>query len=904
VSSISKMLFTVADRLFYEPMDRYAVNANAFLEPVRLMLPPGWQIHRKDLWFNASPRGLTLPVQGWKIHVSATQANARELLQRIVPLLVRENISFKFALDPLVLSIITGKGWSISGVGKFITIYFGDETQFINTAEELHRATIGIEGPYIVSDRRYAESKVIYYRYGGISPIGVSNVKGEKTLVLSTPDGRLVPDERSSRFVLPQWINDPFPEAQASPGDPPTTLKMGRYTVRSLLALSSCGAVYLADDTATGAQVVIKQARPLLNFTPGGDDSIRLLEREYRLLRKIEGTGIAPRPQDFFAEGEQSYLVEEYLTNSTPLRFYSGSRTVVLYTKPTREQLEAFWSEYKRIFLRIAQLLDVLHKHGIVFMDFSHNNVLVSQDGQDLRLIDLEGAFEIGRDGPSHLSTPGFVSVSDLEADSPGFANDYFAFGATMLSFLLPMNTLMLLDPVAHIRFLQAITADFGLPAVLEELIVRLMSRDAAARPSFAEVRAALENAEVRSAPKLQVRDDLDLACEETIEGVVRHILDVAGYDRADRLFPSDPKVFITNPLSIAYGACGVAWSLKAITGDLSSRITDWILQQRIDADSYPPGLYLGMAGIAWVFKHIGLEEKAEELMRLSWEHPLLAESPDMVYGLAGWGMAQLRFFVDTGKEEYLRQAIKAGDILASTARDENGACYWPQSTGAVTLGFAHGSSGISIFLLHLYLLADDEKFLHLGKRALDFDIAAAVPNIEGALSWQVRRVPGAPGMPYLRYGSAGVGLALIHYYRALGDEYYKRVLDQLLPDTIRKYGIYPGRFVGLTGIGEFLLALREIESYDAISTAALQRVITGILLFRVNTEKGVAFPGYELYRFSCDYATGSAGIALFLHQYRTRQNGSFLLDDVLSKTKRPRASVPAVHEKGLIPAV
>ncbi len=883
MSSISKMLFTIADRFFYEPLDRYAVNHDAFFDPVQKMLPADWKLDRHGMWFNVTPPEYKLPIQGWKIHVSATQANALTLLERVVPVLVKRNLPFKFALDPLVLSIITGKGWSSAGAGKFITVYFENQEQFVSAAEELHCATKGLEGPFVVSDRRYGDSKVIYYRYGGLSYKEVMTARGERTLVIFAPDGRAVPDERLSRFVLPEWVTDPFPGPHAaSPGESPGALKNNRYKIRSPLARSSCGGVYLAEDTLTQTQVVIKQARPLLNFTPSGDDAVRLLKREYRLLKKVEESEIAPRLLDFFEEDDQAYLVEEYIANSTTLRFYCGPRTVVLLTRPTRAKVEAFWSEYKRICLRVAELLQALHNDGILFMDFSHNNVLISNDGERLKLIDLEGAFEMASDGPSHLLTPGFVSVSDLNA-APAFSHDYFAFGATMLSYIMPVNAMMLLDPDAPARFLKSITADFGLPPELEPLITRLLHSDSALRPSLVEVSNELEKMNVHSDPAYRPENDTAEAAQKSIQGVVEHILNVTSYDRTDRLFPSDPKIFVTNPLSIAFGACGVAWALKKITGDVPSRVTEWMLQQPVNADLYPPGLYLGMAGIAWVFKELGLQQEAEELMRMSWEHPALTEAPDIFYGLAGWGIAQLRFFFDTSNEEYLAQAKRAGDLLLASAKEENGRCYWSQSGNAVTLGFAHGSSGISVFLLYLYLATGEERYLNMGKRALDFDIAAAIPNAEGAISWPVRRVPGAPGVPYFRYGSAGVGLALVRYYRALGLPQYREILEKMFPDTCRKYGIYPGRFIGLAGIGEFLLDLGEIEPFAAKCHEALQRNIAGTLLFQVDTENGVAFPGYELYRFSCDFATGSAGIALSLHRYLTRRTSDFFLDELMA---------------------
>ena len=86
--------------------------------------------------------------------------------------------------------------------------------------------------------------------------------------------------------------------------------------------------------------------------------------------------------------------------------------------------------------------------------------------------------------------------------------------------------------------------------------------------------------------------------CDETY--IVTHLNSVADYKRRDRLYPADPRIFSTNPLSLAYGAAGVTYALYKITGTVPQAAVDWTLQHRITPTEYAPGLYLGMAGIAW----------------------------------------------------------------------------------------------------------------------------------------------------------------------------------------------------------------------------------------------------------------------------------------------------------------
>jgi hypothetical protein len=51
---------------------------------------------------------------------------------------------------------------------------------------------------------------------------------------------------------------------------------------------------------------------------------------------------------------------------------------------------------------------------------------------------------------------------------------------------------------------------------------------------------------------------------------------------------------------------------------------------------------------------------------------------------------------------------------------------------------------------------------------------------------------------PYWKMGSAGVGMAMLRYYRLLGEEKYKDMLELIYFDTNKKYTLFPGLFNGL----------------------------------------------------------------------------------------------------------
>src|SRR5688572_4805273 len=94
---------------------------------------------------------------------------------------------------------------------------------------------------------------------------------------------------------------------------------------------------------------------------------------------------------------------------------------------------------------------------------------------------------------------------------------------------------------------------------------------------------------------RTQILAEVRLVLEQTAAYLVR----TAAYERSDRLWPGEQELYTTNPLSLAYGACGPALLLHELDR-LPAQATEWILGKPVTAEEYPPGLYLGLGGIAY----------------------------------------------------------------------------------------------------------------------------------------------------------------------------------------------------------------------------------------------------------------------------------------------------------------
>jgi lantibiotic modifying enzyme len=311
---------------------------------------------------------------------------------------------------------------------------------------------------------------------------------------------------------------------------------------------------------------------------------------------------------------------------------------------------------------------------------------------------------------------------------------------------------------------------------------------------------------------------------------------------------------------------------------ELPRALVEWIERQGLDPRQYPPGLYFGLSGMACALWDIGQHERALEAIRLAIRHPMGDEAFDWFHGKAGIGAACLKFYRVTKDQEYLEAACQVADQLKSTARLDAGRLFWSHR-GEVPFGLGHGASGAAMFFVQLYQLTNDPDHLEVAKAALQFDLDGGLPNLDGGLSWPYKTGTRAPLLPYYRYGSAGVGMAVLRLLQATGEARYTDALEAIVLDTNRKYAVGTGLFLGLTGLGEFCL-----DAYDCLGESRFlemaKRIASGLLLFAIPRDEGIAFPGERLLRISCDYGTGSAGVALFFQRLVTRKRSLIGMDD------------------------
>lgn len=870
---LDKFMYTLMDELFYEPVEtRY----RPFLEYRTLVtdllseLSDDWMITRDGFWFFVHPSNqFDMPDQGWKVHVSATIGNAASILSKAARVALVNGVPFKFALDKNVQATMSSKRWARGGSGKFITMYPSDLSSFKSLLEQLYAELREDEGPYILSDKRYRDCRVLYYRYGGMLRTSRMDIKGDKILVIITPNGEAIPDVRTPYFSLPAWVTDPFPGEKSEHQE---IVLNDKYVVKKALAFSNSGGVYMAEERGTGREVIIKEARAHTAMDDQGNDAIKLLKKEHVLLELLRGADVAPTPVESFHAWENFFLAEEYL-DGIDIREIMLTQSPLMQVWPSLEDISQYYEIYRRIIKAFAQAVELLHQRGIVFGDLSAKNIKIDPSTFTVRLIDFEGAFKPDVDQPTYLYTPGFKSVASIRKNTQGFEDDFFALAANMLYMLFPISAISTLRGDLYDTVLKILLTDVGWA---QTEVFNIISSLAKNEMTCARACELLDKPAQMLPPSYA--DDIDVdSCDKISQELGSFILANIRPDRDDSLFPADPFIHRTNPLSLGFGACGVLYTLKKCDLEIPKSACDWVEKKldKVKPDDLPPGLLTGASGIAWSLWELGFEDRAVALMRMANQSALLKDHHSYLYGMAGIGMANLYFYLRTKDPSYLSMANDLADSLLRIAQESDRGIYW-ENDGLLHLGYGYGQSGVALFFLRLFELSGKEEFLSEGRRALEFDLSHAEEREKGILSFP--RAPADPTiLPYLEEGSAGIAKVAIRY--GMWDDR----LEMILADLHRKYA----GFVGLLyGLGSLIDVLTDafLFSNNSKFLEMAKRPLAGIRdIYLIKQKEGSATPGDNLFRVSCDYATGVAGVLRTFHRFTHLAEADFVLDEVIS---------------------
>ncbi|MBS2015084.1 MAG: protein kinase [Deltaproteobacteria bacterium] len=265
----------------------------------------------------------------------------------------------------------------------------------------------------------------------------------------------------------------------------PGSIIAGRFEVERRVSAGGMSAVFRAKDLRGGPEVAIK----VLYGRDAGEHRERLY-REARILEKLSHPGIVKHVGHGETETGDPYLAMEWIAGET------------LGKRLARTGLTM--GESVRLITRVAETLAVAHSKGIIHRDIKPGNLLLrDQDIDRPALIDFGiarmglGASAITNTGVM-LGTLGYMAPEQARGNKQLDARaDVFALGSVLFKCITGLPAFagddeiailakMLFEAPPRVRDIRK-----DVPAALDDLLARMLSRDARERPADGGVVAA-----------------------------------------------------------------------------------------------------------------------------------------------------------------------------------------------------------------------------------------------------------------------------------------------------------------------------------------------------------------------------------------------------------------------------
>lgn len=247
------------------------------------------------------------------------------------------------------------------------------------------------------------------------------------------------------------------------------------YERMGLLGTGGMGEVHLARDPALGREVAIKLVLPDLHGEPM---ILERLQREARMMSKLNHSGIVTIHRLVLLDGESAAIVMEYV---------DGGNLRDLLNKHGRAFPVA---EALRIASETASAIHAAHQHGIVHRDLKPENILIASDGR-VKVTDFGLAAPVDAQltrltmAGTTTGTADYMAPERHVGQDSGPLGDVYALGVILYEMLTGVLPRGHFDPPCIVRR--------NIPKPVSDAVMRALKNDPAQRfPSMDAFAAAL----------------------------------------------------------------------------------------------------------------------------------------------------------------------------------------------------------------------------------------------------------------------------------------------------------------------------------------------------------------------------------------------------------------------------
>ncbi|MEV0092112.1 serine/threonine-protein kinase [Streptomyces sp. NPDC050738] len=292
------------------------------------------------------------------------------------------------------------------------------------------------------------------------------------------PNGAQVPPQSSTPYEATQ--------VAPTPQDPSAgRLIGGRYRLLSRLGHGGMGTVWRAHDEVVDRDVAIKEPQVPESLPARERENVYLrMQREARAAARIDHPSVVTM-HDVVIEDAKPWIVMELVRgHSLGDRLQEGTLDV---------------TEAARIGLAVLGALTAAHEAGVLHRDVKPDNVLLGRGDRvvltDFGIAQVEGEQGLTETG-AFVGSPEFIAPERVLGQRPGPESDLWSLGVVLYAAVEGMSPYRR----SHVpSTLQAVlSAEPQMPArgsgAFGTLVMRLLRKNPAERPSTAEIRETLES--------------------------------------------------------------------------------------------------------------------------------------------------------------------------------------------------------------------------------------------------------------------------------------------------------------------------------------------------------------------------------------------------------------------------
>ncbi|WP_267242938.1 serine/threonine-protein kinase [Streptomyces sp. PR69] len=263
-------------------------------------------------------------------------------------------------------------------------------------------------------------------------------------------------------------------------------LLAGRYRLRESIGRGGMGKVWRADDEVLGRVVAVKELTAG-RYASEADRAVlhARTKKEARAAARISDPGVVT-VHDVLDHDDRPWIVMQYVDGPS-------------LADAAKETGRIASAEAARVGLQVLRALGAAHAVGVLHRDVKPGNILLGRDGRvlitDFGIAAIEGDATITRTGEI-VGSIDYLAPERVRGHDPGPASDLWSLGATLYTAVEGESPFRRSSPLGT---MQAVVDEEAPPpqhaGLLAPVIMALLRKDPAARPSAAEAERMLEEA-------------------------------------------------------------------------------------------------------------------------------------------------------------------------------------------------------------------------------------------------------------------------------------------------------------------------------------------------------------------------------------------------------------------------